>query len=65
MKKGVIDMKSNKYWNTIWSDRDQEFYWSGTKFGFVTAAILTSALWVNSIAIMNAIKNHKKSEEES
>lgn len=27
-------MSKNPYWNTIWSIRDQEFYWSGTKFGF-------------------------------
>lgn len=58
-------MKGNKYWNTIWSERDQEFVWSGMKIGFVTAVILTSALWTNGIWIVNEIRDHKKADEES
>ena len=25
--------EKNPYWNTMWSNRDEEFYWSGVKGG--------------------------------
>lgn len=53
-------MKSNKYWNTMWSERDQEFIWSGIVIGFITSAVLTSALWIDGILLVDSIKNHKK-----
>lgn len=33
-------MKHHKYYNTIWTERDQEFYWDGVKFGFAIGSIL-------------------------
>lgn len=58
-------MKSNKYWDTIWSERDQEFLWSGMKIGFMTAAILTSAAWVLGVSMVQNIKDYKNLQRES
>lgn len=58
-------MKSNKYWDTIWSERDQEFLWSGTKIGFVAAVILTSSAWVLGVSMLQNIKDYKNSQRES
>lgn len=55
-------MNKNPYWNTLWSDRDQEFYWSGTKFGFalgVGAGVLAMCY------VGMAIKFYKESKEEN
>ena len=35
--------EKNPYWNTMWSDRDGEFYWSGVKGG---AAFMMIALGI-------------------
>ena len=63
--KGVIFMSKTPYWNTLWSNRDQEFYWSGTKFGFALGigTGLVTMFYVNMV--VKTIKNHKNSEEES
>ena len=58
-------MKHNKYWDTIWSERDEAFYWSGCKFGFVAGAVLTAILIVDGIAFVNWIKNESTTEKES
>ena len=45
-------MNKNPYWNTLWSNRDQEFYWSGTKFGFALGIGTTLvAMWCLNTAI--------------
>ena len=59
-------MKSkNPYWNTMWSERDSEFYWSGIKHGFVAglieAAIAIGFTWM----IVTDIKKIKKELEEA
>lgn len=58
--------KKNKYWNTVWSDRDEEFYWSGVKFGTLYSAIMVSCIWGIGLHVINSIKSgRKESEEES
>lgn len=54
-------MSKNPYWNTLWSNRDQEFYWSGNKFGFVLGigTGLVAMCYVNM-----AIKFYKELKEE-
>lgn len=56
-------MKHHKYYNTIWSERDQEFWWDGVKGGFITAMIFTSVLWCDGIMLVSIIKEHIKKEE--
>lgn len=56
-------MKHHKYYNTIWSERDQEFWWDGVKGGFIAAMIFTSVLWVDGIMLVSIIKEHIKKEE--
>ena len=56
-------MKHHKYYNTVWSERDQEFWWDGTKLGFAVAAFVSSALWINGIALVNHFKELHKSKE--
>ena len=58
-------MKRNEYWNTTWTDRDEAFYWSGSKFGFVTGAVLATVLIVDGIAFVKWIKGMYKTEKES
>lgn len=45
----MISLAKNPYWNTMWSIRDQEFYWSGVKFGALFSAIMipvtVGAIW--------------------
>jgi len=56
-------MNKNPYWNTLWSNRDQEFYWSGTKFGFALGIGTTLvAMWCLNTAI-EIHKDLKKKEE--
>lgn len=52
-------MKGNKYWDTIWSERDQEFVWSGMKIGFITSMILTSIIWIDGMMILSKVKESK------
>lgn len=54
-------MNKNPYWNTFWSNRDQEFYWSGTKHGFALGIGTTLlAMWYFN----TAIKIYKDRTEE-
>ena len=54
-------MNKNPYWNTLWSNRDQEFYWSGTKHGFALGIGTTLlAMWY----LNTAIKIYKNRKEE-
>lgn len=54
-------MKRNKLWDTVleWSDRDYDFYRLGLGYGFKLAVILTSALWVTGVIIVNENKNQQ------
>lgn len=54
-------MSKNPYWNTLWSNRDQEFYWSGVKFGFALG--IGTGLVAMFYANM-AIKVYKDFKEE-
>ena len=51
----VIRLK-NPYWNTIWSNRDQEFYWSGVKFGSILSAIMIPCAFVTIRELINEFK---------
>lgn len=42
-------MEHHKCSNTIWSGRDQGFWWDGVKGGFITAVIFTSVLWFDGM----------------
>ena len=60
MKKSIF--KGNPYWNTIWSHRDVEFYWSGVKFGFVYGAVMVPAVYLTIRSLSDefkALKNDK------
>ena len=57
-------MKRNPYWNTMWSDRDQEFYWSGEKFGMIFSAIMIPCAYVLTKEAVNKIKNLRFSNKE-
>ena len=54
-------MAANPYWNTMWSDRDAEFYWSGVKFGAIFSAIMTPCVL---FLTREAIKDIKQMHEE-
>lgn len=43
--------KPNPYYNTMWTNRDQEFYWTGCKNGMVIGAIGATILigWVTLV----------------
>ena len=56
-------MEHHKCSNTIWSGRDQGFWWDGVKGGFITAVIFTSVLWFDGIMLVRIIKEHIKKEE--
>ena len=59
-------MKGNIYWNTIWSERDGEFYWSGLKHGFLCAAILIPCTYVTIRVLVNEFKElNTRQETES
>lgn len=36
-------MKHCEYFNTIWSHRDQEFFWEGIKFGIPVGIAISAA----------------------
>lgn len=50
-------MKHHKYFNCIWTERDQEFWWDGIKSGFIVSMVLTSVLWAGIITFVDSIKN--------
>lgn len=50
-------MKHHKYFNTIWTDRDQEFYWDGLKTGAIISAIMVPCIVVNGITFVKYVKN--------
>ena len=56
-------MKRHPYINTIWSDRDQEFWWDGMKIGAITSMVMTSILWGYGIMFVDMIKKKKHEEE--
>jgi len=56
-------MKHHKYFNTIWTDRDQEFYWDGLKTGMVISAILIPCIIVDGITFVKFIKNIIKNKD--
>lgn len=58
MQKSIF--KSNPYWNTIWSHRDQEFYWSGVKFGFVCGAVMVPMVYFAMRSLSDEFKTLKK-----
>ncbi len=58
-------MKHHKYFNTLWSERDQEFWWDGIKSGFTISMMLTSILWVDGIMLVNYIKERIRNKNES
>lgn len=56
----VIRLSKNPYWNTIWSNRDQEFYWSGVKGG----ALISGIMVLSIVAIIqDAIREFKESSK--
>lgn len=57
-------MKHHQYYNTIWSDRDAEFWWDGVKDGLIIATILTSILWIDGMMFINYIKEQKKKSKK-
>ena len=58
-----MKFNKNKYWNTVWNDRDQEFYWSGVKHGALIATIMTSCLIAIGSELIETIKEHRKESE--
>ncbi len=56
-------MSKNPYWNTMWSNRDQEFYWSGVKGGVLVSALVMGiplvSLTLYYIINEHENKNHK------
>ena len=49
-------MARNPYWNTMWSDRDAEFYWSGVKFGAVYSAIMVPCVFIVARRLVKEFK---------
>lgn len=58
-------MKNHEYFNTIWSNRDVEFYWDGMKTGAIVGAILVSSLWVSGLLLIDKIKESKGKDKEA
>lgn len=54
-------MAANPYWNTMWSNRDQEFYWSGVKHGAIFSAIMVTCVFV---VVREAVNDIKQMREE-
>lgn len=52
----------NPYWNTMWSNRDQEFYWSGVKFGAIFSAIMVPCTYIAIREVFNEFKQIIKEE---
>lgn len=50
-------MKGNPYWNTIWTDRDGEFYWSGVKIGALISAIMVPCTYMVVRVLIDEFKN--------
>lgn len=53
-------MKHHKYYNTIWSERDQEFYWDGLKNGTVIGAIGIATVIAYGAIIVSEIREHRR-----
>ena len=51
-----MNLKGNPYFNTIWSNRDQEFYWSGVKHGALIAGIIVPSAIVCIYEIIQEFK---------
>lgn len=49
-------MKHHKYYNTIWTERDQEFWWDGIKSGTIAGSIIAVVLGVWGVMIYHKIK---------
>lgn len=58
-------MSKNPYWNTIWSHRDQEFYWSGIKDGILIGAIVVPCMCMTVYTLINEFKEIIKDEGSS
>ena len=56
--------KPNPYFNTIWSNRDKEFYWTGCKDGMVIGAIGAISLIGFAIFVVPDWIGNRKNEEE-
>lgn len=52
----VIRLSKNPYWNTMWSNRDQEFYWSGVKFGALFSAIMIPVMVIDLYVLIDEFK---------
>ena len=52
-------MKHHKYYNTIWSERDQEFYWDGLKDGSIIGSVLTCVAILGIYEIVYCVKSFK------
>lgn len=50
-------MKHHKYFNTIWTERDQEFYWDGLKTGLIISAVIIPCIIVDGALFVNYVKN--------
>lgn len=55
-------MSKNPYWDTMWSHRDQEFYWSGVKFGTLVGAIAIPCMCITACILFNEFKEIIKEE---
>lgn len=53
-------MKQHKYYNTIWDERDREFYWDGIKNGMIIGMISAIALVVGGIRLVEKVKELNK-----
>lgn len=57
-------MKKNPFWDTIWTERDQEFYWSGCRFGVAFGVALASCAFAGALILIDEFKNRKQKKEE-
>lgn len=56
-------MKKNPFWDTIWTKRDEEFYWSGCRFGVALGTVATSFAFFGVLIIIDEVKNRKQKNE--
>ena len=62
-RKEVCIMKRHECINTIWTKRDQEFWWDGVKFGTIQGVVIGVVVVIDGIRIAEWIK-HKRSESK-
>jgi hypothetical protein len=55
----------NPYWNTMWSDRDGEFFWSGVKFGALFSAIMIPCTYTTIRILIKEFKELNTNQEEA